>query len=112
MKEKAKIPYQCRPLRGGVGTHRLPKLKLREARNRLDSLFASDIDRQIFFIESSFKSQYITKVLKLPQERILIYITFDVRFIDNHYLEQWEFFSLNPSFPAVYQYKILRDFKF
>lgn len=39
-KEMAKIPYQCRPLRGGVGTHRLTKLKLREARNRLDSLFA------------------------------------------------------------------------
>ena len=41
VKEMAKIPYQCRPLRGGVGTHRLPKLKLREARNRLDSLFAA-----------------------------------------------------------------------
>ena len=41
----ANIPYQCRPLRGGVGTHRLPKFKLREARNRLDSLFATDIGK-------------------------------------------------------------------
>ena len=45
VKEMAKIPYQCRPLRGGVGTHRLTKLKLREARNRLDSLFATDIGK-------------------------------------------------------------------